>query len=446
MSRRLVNSSAIRAAILAAAVVAVVGCSDRSNSIVGVTPPAQTPSVLPTGNLGVVMGSVDENGNVTLTPLQGTSGDVGPGIDGSIYGSQNVNVHVYAAAATVSTKNNTKTWTMQIGLRNFLPYPIGSNQAGPTPSDTTGIFLAVISGPTVSKTSSHCPGSCAMSVVAYDGTGTFTAPNQKYLYWRERLAAKQAVAGADTVSSRRTIKFTSPVQVTDFTFFLIVGADWPAPAQTSWSVFYNAPTDSAPDQHAKPIWRKGNMSTFGSATESWSKSQGVDSLELSNAKDYYLFRRDSLEASTPAYFEAHVKVSAGGQTEPETVFGFLDGTRMAAVGMTNGAVGFVKYAFLAKNLFGHGLPQANFVGSSFAVDATKSHTYRLRKFGADSVTLEVDGLKRLVAMYSQLPTLAQDSIATFTTGPAEFFGDGSISGNHNSAWSVLTYGIGVSQP
>lgn len=412
----------------------------------GVTPPAQTPSVLPTGNLGVVMGSVDENGNVTLTPLQGGAGDVGSGVDGTIYGTQNVNVHVYAAAATFTTKGSVKTWTMKIGLRNFLPYPIGSNQAGPIPSDTTGIFLALISGPTVSKTSSHCPGSCAMSTVTFDGQGTFTAPNQPYLYWRERLAAKQAVAGADTVSNRRTFQFTSPTQVTNFTFFLIVGADWPAPAQTNWSVFYNAPTDSAPDQHAKPIWRKGNMSAFGSATEAWSKSQGVDSLELSNAKDYYLFRRDSLAASTAAYFEAHVKVSNGGQTKPETVFGFLDGTRMAAVGMTNSAVGFVKYAFLGGNFFGHGLPQANFVGSTFAVDATKSHMYRMRKFGVDSVTLEVDGVRRLKATYGQLPTVAQDSVATFTTGPAEFFGDGSISGNHNSAWSVLTYGLGVSQP
>src|SRR6185437_16840158 len=98
MSRRLGIASAIRAASVAAAVVAVVGCSDRSNSIMGVTPPAQTPTVLPTGNLGVVMGSVDENGNLTLTPLQGTSGDLNlaPGIDGQIYGTQNVNVRVYA--------------------------------------------------------------------------------------------------------------------------------------------------------------------------------------------------------------------------------------------------------------------------------------------------------------------------------------------------------------
>jgi len=447
MSRRLgFHSSAIRAASVVAALVAVVGCSDRSASITGtgVTQP-QSPTVLPSEGLGVVMASVDGDGNVTMTPLQGTSGDLAPGIDGNIYGTQNVNVRVYAAAATVTTQANTKTWTMKFGVRNLLSFPIGSNQSGPTPSDTTGIFLAVISGPTVTQTSTNCPGTCAMSVVTYDGTGTFTAPNQRYVYWRERLAAKQPVAGADTVSARHTIEFTSPKQVTNFKFFLIVGADWPAPAQTSWSVFYNAPTDSAADQHAKPIWRTGHMSLSGSATESWSKAAGVDSLILVNNKDYYMFRRDSLAAATPAYFEAHVKVSNGGQTKPETVFGFLDGTRMAAIGMTSGRVGLVKYAFLAKNLFGHGLPQANFVDST-NVTATSLHTYRLRKFGTDSVTLEVDGARRLGLAYNKLPMVAKDSVATFTTGPAEFFGDGSISGDHNSAWSVITYGIGATQP
>lgn len=446
MSRRLgFHSSAIRAASAVVALAAVVGCSDRSAGITGTGVMQQPPAVLPSEGLGVVMASVDGAGNVTMTPLQGTSSDLAPGVDGSIYGTQNVNVRVYAAAATVTTQNNTKTWTMKFGVRNLLPYPIGSNQSGPIPNDTTGIFLAVIGGPTVTQTSTNCPGTCAMSIVAYDGTGTFTAPNQRYVYWRERLAAKQPVAGADTVSARRTIQFTSPKQVTNFSFFLIVGADWPAPAQTSWSVFYNAPTDSAPDQHAKPIWRTGHMSLSGSGTESWSKTAGVDSLILANNKDYYLFRRDSLAAATPAYFEAHVKVNNGGQFKPETVFGFLDGTRMAAVGMTSSQIGFVKYAFLAKNILGHGLPQSNFVDST-SVNATTSHTYRLRKFGSDSVTLEVDGVRRLGLTYSKLPTVALDSVAVFTTGPAEFFGDGSVSGNHNSAWSVVTYGIGVTQP
>ncbi len=445
MSRRLGSTSAIRAASVAAAVVAVVGCSDRSNSIMGVTPPAQTPTVLPTGNLGVVMGSVDENGNVTLTPLQGGAGDVAPGIDGQIYGTQNVNVRVYAAAATVTTVGTKKTWTMKFGVRNFLSFPIGSNQAGPVPTDTTGVFLAVISGPTVTQTSGTCSPPCAMQVATFDGTGTFTAPNQPYVHWTERLSAKQVVASTDTVSQRRTIAFTSPLQVTNFTFFLIVGADWPAPNQTVWSLFYNAPTDSAADQHAKPLWRTGSMSPFGEASEVWSQAAGVDSLEVTNAKDYYLFRRDSLAPATPAYIEARVAKLASNQgtARPETVFGFLDGTRMAAIGITNADVGFVQYAFLGG---GFHIPQAQFISgvSQFAVSASTAHTYLLRKFGTDSVVLLVDGTRRLKAKYSQLPKGAQ--IATFTTGPAEFFGDGSVSGNANSAWSFVTYGIGASQP
>lgn len=444
MSRRLDFTSAIRAASMAAAVVAVVGCSDRSNSIMGVTPPAQTPTVLPTGNLGVVMGAVDENGNVTLTPLQGTSGDLAPGIDGSIYGTQNVNVRVYAAAATVSTIGSQKTWTMRFGVRNLLSFPIGSNQAGPVPTDTTGVFLAVINGPTVTQTTGVCS-PCAMRVAAFDGTGTFTAPNQPYVHWTERLSAKQLVASTDTVSQRRTIAFTSPLQVTNFTFFLIVGADWPAPNQTSWSLFYNAPTDSAPDLQAKPLWRTGTMSPFGKSSEVWSKAAGADSLEVINGRDYYLFRRDSLAQTTPAYIEASVAKSATNQgtARPETVLGFLDGTRMAAIGLTNTSVGFVRYAFLGGAFR---IPQAQFIGgvSQFPVSASTAHTYLLRKFGSDSAVLYVDGTRRLKATYSQLPKGAQ--IATFTTGPAEFFGDGSVSGNANSAWSFVTYGIGASQP
>ena len=447
MSRRLGIASAIRAASVAAAVVAVVGCSDRSNSIMGVTPPAQTPTVLPTGNLGVVMGSVDENGNLTLTPLQGTSGDLNlaPGIDGQIYGTQNVNVRVYAAAAIVTTVGSKKTWTMKFGVRNLLSFPIGSNQAGLVPTDTTGVFLAVISGPTVTQTSGSCTAPCTMQVATFDGTGTFTAPNQPYVHWTERLSAKQLVASTDTVSQRRTIAFTSPLQVTNFTFFLIVGADWPAPNQTVWSLFYNAPTDSAADQNAKPLWRTGSMSPFGKGSEVWSKAAGVDSLEVTNAKDYYLFRRDSLAQATPAYIEARVAKLANNSTtpRPETVFGFLDGTRMAAIGITNTDVGFVQYAFLGGAFH---IPQAQFIGgvSQFALSASTAHTYLLRKFGTDSVVLLVDGARKLKAKYSQLPKGAQ--IATFTTGPAEFFGDGSVSGDANSAWSFVTYGIGSSQP
>lgn len=410
----------------------------------GVTPP-QSVSGMPTGTVGVVMGSVDASGNVTLTPLDGSgaaaASEAGSVSASSIYGTQNLNVRVYASAATVIDSVGLKWWTLKFGVRNLLPYPIGSNQNGPIPSDTTGIFLALISGPTVTKTSGTCHAPCRITPVQFDGQGTFTGPNQPYLYWRERLAAKQVVAGADTVSNRRTIRFTSATQVTNATFFVIVGADWPAPAQTSWSVSYNASTDSAASQHAKPVWKTDNMSFFGSGTETW-KSSGVDSIRVTSFRDYYLVRHDSLASNSKAYFEAHLKVNSNSQDDPETVFGFQDGARLVAIGMTSTHVGFIHYG----STFGGFLPEAQFLSGAsnqFAISTTAMHGYRLRKFGTDSVTLEIDGVRKLRVAYSQFASASSTSLFG---SPTEFFGAGSASGNGSSAWSVVTYGIGATQP
>ncbi|MGH7650158.1 MAG: hypothetical protein ACREND_18795, partial [Gemmatimonadaceae bacterium] len=82
----------------------------------GVTPP-QSVSGMPTGTAGVVMGSVDESGNVTLTPLDGSgaaaASEAGSVSASSIYGTQNLNVRIYANPATVTTAGGTKTWTMK---------------------------------------------------------------------------------------------------------------------------------------------------------------------------------------------------------------------------------------------------------------------------------------------------------------------------------------------
>jgi hypothetical protein len=248
----------------------------------------------------------------------------------------------------------------------------------------------------------------------------------------------------DTVSQRRTFKFTSPSQVTNFKFFLIVGADWPAPAQTSWSVFYNATTDSAPDSvsgrtaHAKPIWRRATQTTgFGNysfGTDSWSPAGYV--LNLSGSEDYYVYRRDSLADTTNAYMQVKAKVN-GSTTSPEAVFGFLDGVRMVTVGMRSGQVGFVS---VPRRFFGI-FPVATFIGTPLTVDSTKSHTYTLHKFKADSVVLDVDAVRSSKLLYTALPLLA-NQIFTFTIGPAEFFGGGSFSGSSNATWTSVTYGIG----
>lgn len=446
MFRRLgISTAAVRVTSITAVLVALAACSDQSTLITGTGVPSAPPTLPPSG-LGVVEASVDAQGNLTITPLGGGQTGTGyaPGIDANnIYGTQNVNVRVYAAAATVTTSGGTKTWTMNFGVRNYLPYPVGSSQAGPTPTDTTGIFLAMVVGPTVTKTSSRCTGTCAVNVTVYDGMGNFTGPNQPFLYWRQRLAAKQTPAGADTVSQRRTFRFTSPTQVTNFNFYMLVGADWPPPAETNWSLYYNAATDSGAGIAAKPRWKKGSQSFLGTGTETWSKSAGTDAVQATTYQDLFLYRRDSLAAATPAYMEAQLTVASNSNnSQPGVMLGFLDGSKMAAIGMTRSTVGFVQ---TSTSVFGFGPPAPAFVGSTYSVNTTQRHIYRIRKFGTDSVTLEVDGTRRVKVNYSQLP--GSGSIPTFTTGPAEFFGaTGAGSTTASASWNYVTYGIGSTQP
>lgn len=439
MHRTPTSRSAARALALAACLTAgAAACSDRSAATTG---PTLAPLDSGPSASQVVRGEVDDSGTVTFTSLQSNaSGTFAPGINANIYGRQNVDVHVYAKAATVATQSNSKTWTMLIGLRNLESYPIGSMQGGAAPTDTSGIFLGFISGPTVTQTSDTCMNPCTMSITKYDGVGTFTAAGQQYLYWGQRLAAHQLVAGADTVTTRRMVQFTSPKQVTNFVFYLLVRADWPPPAQTSWAVTYTAATDSFPDStagvsggYAKPRWKHAAQSPNRLDNESW--NNGQFSLSASGSKGYYLYRRDSLSSTTDAYMQVNMNIN-GNPTTPEVVFGFLDGTRMVAFGLTDKVIAFVSYG---------GTPaEARAVGATASYVAG-THTFTLHKYKADSAVVDVDGARTLVAPYTSLPLSPSQSF-TFTSGPAEFFGAGSVTGSSSSKWMAVSYGIGAAHP
>lgn len=442
--RGLDMKQALRWVGVAAMAAAVAACGDRP-AIAGSD---LTPPPVP-GGQPVVLGAwevaVDSAGNVTMNPSASpNTARVGNGIDAAVYGTQNVNVRVYAAAATVSTKGQTSTWTLNIGVRNLLSYPIGANQNGPLPSDTMGVYLALYSPPVVTATSGTCASPCTVSVTGYDGTGNFTSTGQPYLYWHERPTAVQPVAGTDTVSARRPLVFTGPSAVTNFRFYVIVAAAWPPPEQTFWSVFYNAATDSEPDVAAKPPWAVSN-SAFGAWTANWSSSNGGELIVTAkNGSDVHYYRSDSIAPAMPAYAEAKLFVAGGKKapTQPETYLVLQDGSRTAAIGVQSGAVGFAQPPYFT-SFTNFNLGWSFLAGApTFALDATTPHTYRLRKFGTDSVTIEVDGVRRLGIAYSQLPGL---SVLTTATATAEF-GVGSITGTSSTTWSYVTYGLGQSQP
>ncbi|MGH7650110.1 MAG: hypothetical protein ACREND_18545 [Gemmatimonadaceae bacterium] len=439
MSRSSSSRSAARTVALAACVSAcAVGCGDGARGITAVSPPPL--GGVPSG-AHVIRGEIDDTGAVTFTSLDdGASGAFAPGIDPNVYGRQGVDVRIYAKPATVVTNSGNKTWTMQIGVRNLEPYPVGSIQGGSAPTDTTGVFLAFVGGPTVTKTSGSCSGTCSGKITVYDGTGTFTAGKQMYLYWKQRLTAYNTVGGTDTVLTRHTVKFTSQSQVTNMVFYLMVRADWPPPAQTSWAVSYVAASDSFPDStasasggHAEPRWKSAAQSPYRLDNESWSTS-GF-STNVSGSKCYYVYRRDSLTSTSDAYMQATVNLNQS-QGNPETVLGFLDGTRMVAVGLTGTTISFISY--------GGSTPAAQVLDSTAAF-STGTHTITLHKYKADSAVIEVDGSRKLKELYGDLPASPSQSF-TFTSGPAEFFGAGSTTSGNSDKWIAVAYGIGTTHP
>lgn len=390
----------------------------------------------------MVSGTVDATGLVSFDPIGPSAFSRAPGISAAIYGDQDVTVRLYSSDFYIdsTSKAGTKTWSFNVGLRNYLSYPIGANQGGPLPSDTLGVYVVLVEDPVVTSTSGKCTGSkCKMDVANPDGVGTFTTAGQKYYYWRERLAAKQGVAGADTTSTRKLWKFSGPSSVTGFRFVVMVSAAWPPAYESSWNVFYDATTDSLPDSAAEPRWK--TMSTPGAlgggvGAESWSTS-GL-ALTAANSSSLHIYRSDSLGTSESAYIEARLKVN---ESNPVSAFGLQDSNRLIAVGVTNGQVGFVDLDPAILGLLGY---QWDFVGTPHNLShnaGQKQHTYRLRKFGADSVRLEMDGARVLGMKMAQLPP-ASAQLPRVTT----FFGVAAGSSSANSTWSYVTYNFGTTQP
>jgi len=427
-SRRGGWSEAVRVGAAVMLTLGAVACSDRvdvSAPDVPVVPVAQ-PNVL-----GTVEGQVDANGKVTFRPVGSASARLGPGVSASVYGTQGVNVLLYATPTVITTVGLNTTWTFNVGIQNLLAYPIGASQAGPVPSDTLGLYVAIISGPTATT------GDCIACVVSFHqaGTGTFTAARQPYVYWHDRLTAHGG--GKDTTTVRLPFTFTASKSLTGFRFTMIVGAAWPPPQQTVWSAYYNAATDSQPDLHGKPPWKRTFMAFPGGTAGSESWGSGALTLSGSGGQNIYFYRADSLAAATPAVIEANMQVSGNGmrQTLPEVVFGLADDARkLAMVGLSQNRVGFVRFAPSF-------LPTWGFISTSLSAPASPSspHTYQLRKFGADSVVLYVDGVHTLATTYASLP---QAPLLLPITSTA-IFGTGSISQKAHSDWFHVTYTIGA---
>ena len=422
---------AVRAGAAVMLMLGAVACSDRADVS---APEVPVLSAAPPGVLGVVDGEVDANGKVTFTPAGVPGVRLAPGVNASVYGTQGVDVLLYATPTVITTAGRNTTWTFNVGIQNYLPYPIGANQGGLAPFDTLGLYVAIIDGPTPVTGSCIVPSQCPVTFNA-SGTGVFTAANQRYVYWHDLLTAHGGLK--DTTTDRLPFTFEALRSVTGFRFTMIVGAAWPPPQQTVWSVYYNAATDSEPDLHGKPPWKRTFMAFPGGSAGGETWGSHAFTLSGSRGQNIYLYRSDSLAAAAPAVIEANMQVSKNGKSQslPEVVFGLADNARkLAMVGLSHNSVGFVTFAPSF-------LPTWGFISNSLHVPANSDspHTYRLQKFGTDSVVLYVDGVHALATTYASLPMAPLLLPVTSTA----IFGTGSISGKANSDWFHVTYTIGA---
>lgn len=422
MSPVLVRRSGVLACVLAG----VLACGERP-STTGVgdppTPPAGGARIV-----AAVEGTVDAAGGVTFASM---APPTARGVSAQIYGAQNVNVRLYNTPVVIDSTSTpgTKFWSFDVGVRNLLAYPIGSNQGSPAPLDTLGVTVFFTVLPTVTAPTS-CPG-CSITVANADGVGSFTAVGQPYFYWHERLGATSATPGADTTRTRRRFTFRGSAAVTNFRFVVLVSAAWPPPNDTRWKVLYDAATDSLPDTQAAPPWKRLSLGTTG--LEQWDGSTGLLTLNAASPQDIYLYRADSLAPAAPAYMETSLTLTKGAKTDPCTAFGFLDGSRMVVVGIGREQVGFATLS-----------PSTHvwsFVGTTVAINAATSHTYRLSKDGTSTATIFVDGQSVRTASYASLP--ASWAIAP---GMSAMFGASCPAGRAIAALRYITYEIGASAP
>ena len=361
-----------------------------------------------------------DRGTLTFrsVPISGSS------IDAAIYGDQGVTAQLYNTPVVITQPSPTvRRFEAQVGVRNLLSHVVGDEQAATTPPDTIGIFVFFTSGPTVTAPS-PCAG-CTVTMVSHQGSQTFTAPNQKYFHWQERLAPTGSAG--DTTTLRTLWRFDAGAAVTGFRFDVLISAPWASPNETRWKVEY--PGDSLPTLGSEPRWKL--RQTHASASATAAGGFLVLSAPTPPTREISFYRRDSVAASQDAFVEASMQYNGVSITSPGPWIVIDDDARFIALGIRSNAVGFIDAT-------------PAFIGTPFAMNTTAAHNvYQLRKYATDSAVFYVNGMRRGQIAYSSFSATNYAAEA-----PLIQFGHVTQTANRggSSSWDYVIYEIGVAQP
>lgn len=413
--------------LIAGLAVFATACGDATAPAPTIATPAPAPVSLPSvarmrGTVDVASGTLtfESVGGGATSSLAGMSGD----IRAQVYGNQGVTVRLYSSPVTVvnPSRPGKKTFSGAVGLRNLLPHAIGDEQSTPTPLDTLGIFVVFTRAPSVTSPS-PCAG-CTVTLINADGVAAFDAPNEQYFFWRDRVGA--AGSRSDTTRNRRTFTFEASAGVTNFSFEVLVSAAWPQPNETVWRVLFDG--DSLPDTQSEPAWRR--LSTGGGTSAS--ASAGALTITTPSTGTFLTFvRQDSVSPAQGAYMEGRFRLNASAPANlPYTGMMIDDDTRAIGVGLSGTSVGFINGAL---NGF---LP-----GGTAAMSTSAYRTYQLRKFGADSVQLWVDGSRVLSRPYTQFDASRQGGLKSFVA-----FGSLAQQGANSATYDYVSYVLGQPTP
>lgn len=412
---------------------ALAACGDASPRAASPAPFA--PSVHPPAPLTRLRATVDvAAGTLSFEPPPRTeSASLASGApERAIYGDQGVTIRIYNSAVVTSAPvAGKKTYSANVGLQNLLGYRVGDEQRATAPADTMGIYVFVSGGPTVVSTSSACP-ACTVTVNNARGILDFNATNQLYWYWTEILGP--AGGGADTTLFRKPWVFQADTAVTRFSFDVLVSAAWVSPNESVWKVNY--PGDSLPDTQAEPRWRKN-----ATVTATTTVGSGIISLGAPGSTDsVFYYRNDSVQTGTDALIEGRFRLdNGGGHGKPQIGLAIDDNVKFIGVFVSDSSqsagraqIGFIRTSsgggFLA------GAPMDTIVVKNF-------HAYQVRKYRSDSVTVWIDGARRLSLPYASLPASRGPAL------PSNFmFGARAPGGGNTSTWDYVVYQIGKATP